>query len=271
MEIILSLFKIVSIFLTDLLYEKSLINHLFSFDLEKKVIIIKDKNSTIKKENDIFNYYSLSNDYKKGNYIISSTKLSHNKEKLSRSIRIINEDKIIKNKKKEENNISIYKDSRLSTKRDLKKKLSPTRTYKNENSNIKIPKLKIEEYYNSNNNNNEEYYRNNTNEFKKDTNYKKEKTQNTLQLKFDKIRINKCSIYCCFCCLRKRNNLRNALMDEGMKIIVEKLDIMNIFNRVYKDEKIQERMNFEDIEMSDECKQKIDLMYKNLNMNFLSL
>ena len=81
MEIILSLFKIVSIFLTDLLYEKSLINHLFSFDLEKKVIIIKDKNCTIKKENDIFNYYSLSNDYTKGNYIISSTKLSHNKEK----------------------------------------------------------------------------------------------------------------------------------------------------------------------------------------------
>ena len=56
-----------------------------------------------------------------------------------------------------------------------------------------------------------------------------------------------------------------------MKIIVEKLDIMNIFNRVYKDEKIQERMNFEDIEMSDECKQKIDLIYKNLNINFLSL
>ena len=119
--------------------------------------------------------------------------------------------------------------------------------------------------------NNEEYYRNNTNEFKKDSNYEKEKTQNKLQLKFDKIRINKCSIYCCFCCLRKRNNLRNALMNEGMKIIIEKLDIMNIFNRVYKDEKIQERMNFEDIEMSDECKQKIDLMYKNLNMNFLSL
>ena len=275
MEIILSLFKIVSMFLTDLLYEKSIINHLFSFDLEKKAIIIKDKSSKIKKENDIFNYNSLANDYIKGNYIISSTKLSQNKDKLSRSIRIVNEDKIINNKRKDESNIPIYKDSKLSTRRELKRKHTPPISSKNENSNKKIPKIKIEELYNNNNNinsnSNEDYYRNNTNELKKDTNYEKEKTQSTLQLKFDKIKINKCYIYCCFCCLRKRNNLRNALMDEGMKIIVEKLDIMNIFNRIYKDEKIQERMNFEDIEMSDECKQKIEKVYKHLNMNFLSL
>ena len=114
------------------------------------------------------------------------------------------------------------------------------------------------------NNNNKAFYRNNTNEFKKDINYEREKKENTLPPKIDKIKINKFYIYCCFCCLRKKDNIRNALIDEGMKIIIERLDIMNIFNRLYKDEKIQEKINVEDIEMSDECKQKIEKNYQNV-------
>ena len=246
MEIILSLFKMVSIFLTDLLYEKSLINHLFSFDLEKRAILIKDKKR--------FNYNSSYNNFFKENNIISSTKIIQNKNKLSHSKKIINEN--IKNN----NNITIYKDIKLSSKRELKKKHSPKKLSIKENIAQKIPKIKIEQY-NNNNNNNKEFYRNNMNEFKKDINYKTEKKENRLPLKIDKIKINKFYIYCCFCCLRKRNNIRKALIDEGMKIIIEKLDIMNIFKRLYKDEKFQEKMNVEDIEMSDECKQKIERIY----------
>ena len=46
-----------------------------------------------------------------------------------------------------------------------------------------------------------------------------------------------------------------------MRIIIEKLDILNIIKKLYKDEKLQENIYIQNeiiIEMSDECK-------KNLN------
>ena len=43
MEVISSLFRIISSFLTDTLYAQSIINNLFSFDLDKKIITIKQK------------------------------------------------------------------------------------------------------------------------------------------------------------------------------------------------------------------------------------
>ena len=40
---------------------------------------------------------------------------------------------------------------------------------------------------------------------------------------------------------------------------MEKLDILNIFRKLYRDEKIQEQFKFDNIiDMSDECKQKIN-------------
>ena len=49
MEVISSLFRIISSFLTDTLYAQSIINNLFSFDLDKKIITIKQgkKNNNI--------------------------------------------------------------------------------------------------------------------------------------------------------------------------------------------------------------------------------
>ena len=52
MEVFLAFFKLISALITGLLYEKSLVNHLFHFDLEKKVVIIKEPK--IIKNNDIF-------------------------------------------------------------------------------------------------------------------------------------------------------------------------------------------------------------------------
>ena len=43
MEVFFSFFRIISSFLNETLYETSLVNHLFSFDLRKKVLIIKEK------------------------------------------------------------------------------------------------------------------------------------------------------------------------------------------------------------------------------------
>jgi formate dehydrogenase assembly factor FdhD len=80
-----------------------------------------------------------------------------------------------------------------------------------------------------------------------------------------KTQINRFYTYLCFLCARKRKNIQNILLDEGMKIIIEKLDIMNLFKKIYKDEKLQEMLDDKDeyIEMTDECKLKLYDILKN--------
>jgi hypothetical protein len=53
--------------------------------------------------------------------------------------------------------------------------------------------------------------------------------------------------------------MQNALLDEGMRIIAEKLDILFLFRKMYIIDKIQEQIEYKDeiINMSDECKNKI--------------
>ena len=71
-------------------------------------------------------------------------------------------------------------------------------------------------------------------------------------------------IYLCFLCVRKRKNIQNILLDEGMKVITEKLDIMNLFKNLYRNEIIQEKeINQEEIiEMSENCKVNLRKLYK---------
>ena len=60
-------------------------------------------------------------------------------------------------------------------------------------------------------------------------------------------------IYLCFLCVRRRKITQNVLLDEGMNIISNKLDIFNIFDALNRDEKLNDKLlKNEDIEMSDE-------------------
>ena len=81
----------------------------------------------------------------------------------------------------------------------------------------------------------------------------------------ERVKLSKWSTCCCFLCARKFNNMQNILLDEGMRIIMEKLDIRFLFKRILRDEKIQENYDFKDerINMSDECKQKLQKMYSS--------
>jgi len=45
MEVLFTLFRIVISFIVDILYDISLVNNLFNFNLERKVVILKEKNS----------------------------------------------------------------------------------------------------------------------------------------------------------------------------------------------------------------------------------
>jgi hypothetical protein len=85
-----------------------------------------------------------------------------------------------------------------------------------------------------------------------------------------KIQVNRFFTYLCFLCARKRKNIQNILLDEGMKIIIEKLDIINLFKKIFRDEKIQGRLDDKDeyIEMTDECKTQLHDIYKKTVYGF---
>jgi len=53
MEVIFTLFRIFCSFLVDILYDLSLVNNLFDFDLDKKIIMLKEKKNQKEKINTI--------------------------------------------------------------------------------------------------------------------------------------------------------------------------------------------------------------------------
>ena len=62
-----------------------------------------------------------------------------------------------------------------------------------------------------------------------------------------------------------KSNLQKILLEQGTKIIIEKLDIMNLFNKLIIVEKLENNIRIEDplIEMSNECKYDIYNIRKN--------
>jgi hypothetical protein len=73
-----------------------------------------------------------------------------------------------------------------------------------------------------------------------------------------KIKFNSLQFYFCFLCIRKFKNTQNALINEGMKLITEELDIRNLFKNMLKLGITKEQFYVEDIlQMSDECKNKL--------------
>ena len=83
-----------------------------------------------------------------------------------------------------------------------------------------------------------------------------------------KIKFNKFYIYFGFCCVRNISNINNILLDEGMKLIIEQLDIFNIFRILYKITKSNHQLKEEIIKekMSDECLQKLSKLTNLKNL-----
>ena len=106
-------------------------------------------------------------------------------------------------------------------------------------------------------------------------NNRKSKTINNVLMKngnnnapkiIDKIIMNRACIYCCFLCVRKRKNVENILLDEGINIICERLDVISIFHKIYRIENmenIQKKFGGNNIysPMSNECKTKLLSLY----------
>ena len=238
MEFIFTIFNILSSFLTDFLYKISLVNHLFIFDINKKNIYIKN-NKINNKINDITSEINIKNISKKEN----NYRQNKNHSNL---------------KKPNNKNYSIKKEI-LLVGRDLNIPKRTNKKAKTITTDFSSSSIRIENF-----------------EGKSKDVCKKEdisniKTMNELDMNLNKekeikiekkeiidnIKINKFYFLLCHICLRKRKNINNYLLDEGIKIILKKLDILNIFTKMFLDEKIPDKNDYY-IEMTEECKQKIN-------------
>ena len=279
MEVFFVIFKVISSLITDLLYEKSMVNNLFNFDLDKKMVIIKElrNNKNVNEENISKNNIKIYSPVKEEVKIVENgvnenftvqTRNKLNEDYLKSNNKLTNDSLLIHNIK-----LSRKKKSKTKKKRNSRKKEN------NELKNINIlNKDKIDNNINNDNNmeielnninyNNENNWPNNIiaergkNMPMISTNTKaSEKTKRNI---VSKIKINKFFITFCFLCIKKRKNYQNILINEGMNIITQYLDVLNIFKKLFIDGKIQEQLNEpkdDKIKMTVEC-------FKNLqNMN----
>ena len=111
MEVIFMIFKAVSSLITDLLYEKSMVNNLFEFDLDRKIVLIKnyklknkkesekpiDKEQDISPNNDI-QIYSLQKKLNDDLTIQTRNKLNNDEDNLKSNNKLTN-DLLLLNKK----------------------------------------------------------------------------------------------------------------------------------------------------------------------------
>ena len=257
MEILLTALNIISSFITEILYDKSLVNDLFSFDLEKKVVIFNtkfkkdksfdDRNITldqIKKENNekIENYRELAepknieiyskenlNELKKVNKPKITRKKVKRKKKITRSVTNL----------KSVNEINIAMEEKVN---NIENKLSLE-----ENKNI----------FSIDNKTNEPAFQ--------DIPYKL--TSGNKSNKLQNVYINNWLI-CCFWCTPRKKNVNKVLFEEGSRILTQRLDILNMFNHFYIMELMQKNMGIElkDMDMSDICKYGVEIA--NANNNF---
>ena len=266
MEVLLTVLNIILSFIIDNLYEKTLINNLFEFDLDKKIIIIKEN----KRKKPLFITEEIPKIYSPRKPMPSTPKsstLSIDDNTLSTKNKI-NEEPSSNNRLKKDI-IFIGNQGKQKKRKKKKLKISSNNPENNQVEVINIKGKKGEK-------NNDIYNIKNMEKF--DINNidlnKAKKMERNLETRgpyekrriVDKIKMNKCCTYFCFLCLRKRKNLENILLDEGMGIVEEKLDILNLFRKMVRDDTIKEKIKESTIEMSDTCKVNIhNVLNKTFN------
>ena len=267
MEFIFSLFKLISTIPSSMLFDISLVNSLFEFDITAKKIYIHNKyKEKIKKRESIISGLSQpikTEDKKldcqtnlpnieplkysdKKNANVKSMFLKKKNFRLNRSYKMNN------------NSNGVSKGSRRNLNMNFGSDIGINQLTKNKNeeinfndvfnNNIKYaPFCKKEIVYSPS-----EISSNVYNNVKNDKNQLDEKKDNNFII--DKIKLGKCWIYVLFICNNKRNNINNILLEEAMKIITENLDIINMFKKIYKSDEMEK---LEIIQMSDNCKSQL--------------
>ena len=256
MEVFYSFSKVVLVLMTDILYDISLVNNLFSFNIDKKVIIIK--NLKIK---EIENISSGKNEQEKISVIkspIIDMSSSRRDLNINMSKNLISKDSI-QNNIIDRNKISkgplISRNLKLSTRRSykIKPKFSKSSVISNFNTygSSEIKRINIVGKNFKSESNKKIYNNNNTNDYNinnlnitdvKERNTETEKDNKNDKI-IEKIKFNVLYTYFCFLCLRRKKNLQNDLLDKGMKLVYQKLDIFNIFKKLYLLDSKSEEIN----------------------------
>ena len=248
MEFIWSILTIISTVITDILYDKALINNLFSFNLDDKKVIIKKKDNR--------NLIPLSDRKMKissQKTIIMPQSSTNVKCEIFQSPNKLNEEKEIKNLN--ENEIELN-ERKKKKKKSIRSSIFYLKDNNKENNNLKKPNnigdMKIYGLIPMGSSSEKII-------INKEISILNKNENNNI---ISHIKLNNCCIYFWFCFARKKKNIQNILLDEGMSVINEKLDILNIFRILHKDEIIQEKIqNKEDIfEMSETCKYKMKVI-----------
>ena len=258
MEVIFSVFKVLASILTETLYQKSLVNHLFSFDLDRKLVLVKQKHIKHLKKTTNINIFN-HNKFLKNPLINSTPKMKENEsnvkdiEQNTKHIKDIDshKEKDLPNSKSRQN-IAIFskKTSNYSPIFDMKVK------YPNLSKNIGDSQLEYSSRGLKNNKNilNEKDVEINIMDLDK-TEKESDISKNTYII--TKLEINQFKPK--FCYKKKREHFERILFEEAMKIILKKLDVQNLFKKIYKDnpEIDEKNTNSEYIEMSEHCKKEL--------------
>ena len=260
MEVIFSGFSVLASILTETLYQKSLVNHLFSFDLDKKLVLVKQNSIKPLKKSRNINLYN-SNKLLKSSSIKSTHKIKENEnesnikyvEHNTKHIKNIDSDKekeLRNSKSKQKAVIFSKKTSGYSSIFDMKVKYSHLfkvngdsqfessgRIFKNKNNNLKEKECEL-------------------NIMELDKVEKENDISNNTNI-ITSIELNQFKPK--FCYKKKREHFERILLEEGMKIILKKLDVKNLFKKIYKDnsEIDEKNADSEYIEMSDNCKKEL--------------
>ena len=226
MEFVFIVFNLLSFLPIDILYEKEIVNKLFKFDLEKELVYVKKfkksklpidfqelyKNSreyntniydgTDKDKTENTNINSISYDDKIKNIDYCKTSIDDDKIEISNDV-ITNDDDETKTKK----NIIDNDNEEMDNKNYIKNKFY-SKSYHGALSSDNLRNVISKE------------------ELKK----------NEEEKIIEKIKMNFIYIYLCFCCSRKFKNRTNFLIDKGMEIFIDKMNIFTIFKKSINNE-----------------------------------
>ena len=247
MEILYSLFSVISSMVTEILYDRSLVNNLFSFDLKKKYVVFNKARNRGLQTN--------ANNTLKDIRRIDSVNLQEKYKELKD-----NKDIVIFSKENSGDQTLEAKTNVPSTKKKVIKVIKKRKTQKNSTAKT-LFQLKEQ-------NTQEQNIPNNENKLSVDenkniisvNNIPNEPiiTVNDANISEDedlrKVYINNWLI-CCFWFTNKKKNVNRALFEEGSKIITERLDIMNMFNHLFIADIVQKKIGVEarGINMSENC------------------
>ena len=264
MEIVNMVFNVICSFIVNILYEKSLVNNLFNFDLDKKLVILKERNLDKSKY-----------EKKEGKKIKIRKKSKNIENPQNNEEGEKNEENPNNNQQMNNENISIKKQKRRSnSKKDLYNSQSNIEIYQRKTKSSKRNIYDINE--------DKDDYLNDMNAIQEGNEQPKiEENEDNPYIQPEalsknivkKIKVNKFYIHCGFCCVRSVSNTNNTLLDEGMKLIVEQLDVFNIFRKLYIEAKREKELKDKSVivDMTDECKKNLAKSLIEMNNNSSSI